>query len=142
METLWQLPAMTRAAARATAQPKVEPAAPGRNRCRRGQLVVVIDNEARVLEGMYGLLRNWGCRVVTAATPAVGACWHGCPVVRQWAPHLGLRCIANLPGTGLILHFCAIPAARGLYDAYDRLPPNGRGHARLLSSAGLYGGGD
>src|SRR5262249_25400103 len=34
-----------------------------------GKLVVVIDNDARVLEGMGGLLRNWGCRVVTAATP-------------------------------------------------------------------------
>jgi len=29
----------------------------------------VIDNDARVLEGMGGLLHNWGCRVVTAATP-------------------------------------------------------------------------
>ena len=35
----------------------------------RGKLVVVIDNDVRVLEGMGGLLRNWGCRVVTAATP-------------------------------------------------------------------------
>jgi CheY-like chemotaxis protein len=31
--------------------------------------VVVIDNDARVLEGMGGLLRNWGCRVVAARTP-------------------------------------------------------------------------
>ena len=35
----------------------------------KGKLVVVIDNDARVLEGMAGLLRNWGCRVVSAATP-------------------------------------------------------------------------
>jgi signal transduction histidine kinase len=35
----------------------------------RAKLVVVMDNDARVLEGMGGLLRNWGCRVVTAATP-------------------------------------------------------------------------
>jgi CheY-like chemotaxis protein len=35
----------------------------------RGKLVVVIDDDARVLEGMGGLLRNWGCQVVTAATP-------------------------------------------------------------------------
>jgi CheY-like chemotaxis protein len=33
------------------------------------KLVVVVDNDARVLEGIGGLLRNWGCRVVTAATP-------------------------------------------------------------------------
>jgi signal transduction histidine kinase len=35
----------------------------------RAKLVVVMDNDARVLEGMGGLFRNWGCRVVTAATP-------------------------------------------------------------------------
>jgi signal transduction histidine kinase len=35
----------------------------------RGKLVVVIDHDALVLEGMRGLLRNWGYRVVTAATP-------------------------------------------------------------------------
>jgi signal transduction histidine kinase len=34
-----------------------------------GKLVVVMDNDARILEGMGGLLRNWGCGVVTAATP-------------------------------------------------------------------------
>jgi CheY-like chemotaxis protein len=31
--------------------------------------VVVIDNDTRVLEGMGGLLRNWGCRVIVAVTP-------------------------------------------------------------------------
>jgi len=30
---------------------------------------VVIDHDALVLESMRGLLCNWGCRVVTAATP-------------------------------------------------------------------------
>ena len=35
----------------------------------RGKLVVVIDHDALVLESMRGLLCNWGCRVVTAATP-------------------------------------------------------------------------
>jgi CheY-like chemotaxis protein len=34
----------------------------------RGKLVVVIDDDRLALEGMGGLLRNWGCRVVTAAT--------------------------------------------------------------------------
>jgi two-component system, sensor histidine kinase len=34
-----------------------------------GKLVVVIDHDALVLESMRGLLCNWGCRVVTAATP-------------------------------------------------------------------------
>jgi len=34
----------------------------------RGKLVVVIDDDALVLDGMGGLLRNWGCRVVVAAT--------------------------------------------------------------------------
>jgi signal transduction histidine kinase len=34
---------------------------------RGGKLVVVIDNDARVLEGMAGLLRNW---VITKAGTA------------------------------------------------------------------------
>jgi CheY-like chemotaxis protein len=36
-----------------------------------GKLVVVIDDDPLVLDGMGGLLRNWGCRVVTAASPEV-----------------------------------------------------------------------
>lgn len=32
----------------------------------RGKLVVVIDDDPLVLEGMAGMLRSWGCRVVTA----------------------------------------------------------------------------
>jgi signal transduction histidine kinase/CheY-like chemotaxis protein len=35
----------------------------------RGKLVVVIDDDTLVLDSMGGLLRNWGCRVVAAATP-------------------------------------------------------------------------
>jgi signal transduction histidine kinase/CheY-like chemotaxis protein len=34
----------------------------------QGKLVVVIDDDALVLEGTAGLLRSWGCRVVTAAS--------------------------------------------------------------------------
>ena len=34
-----------------------------------GKVVVVIDDDALVLEGMGGLLHKWGCRVVTAASP-------------------------------------------------------------------------
>jgi CheY-like chemotaxis protein len=34
----------------------------------RGKLIVVIDNDALVLDGTGGLLRNWGCRVVTATS--------------------------------------------------------------------------
>ena len=30
-----------------------------------GKLVVVIDNDPLVLDGMGGLLRSWGCQVVT-----------------------------------------------------------------------------
>jgi len=33
-----------------------------------GKLVVVIDDDALVLDGMGGLLKSWGCRVVTAVT--------------------------------------------------------------------------
>ena len=34
----------------------------------RGKLIVVVDDDDLVLEGTGGLLRNWGCRVVTAAS--------------------------------------------------------------------------
>jgi signal transduction histidine kinase len=34
-----------------------------------GKVVVVIDHDALVLEGMSGLLRSWGCLVITAASP-------------------------------------------------------------------------
>jgi signal transduction histidine kinase/CheY-like chemotaxis protein len=33
-----------------------------------GKLVLVIDNDPLVLEGMSGILRSWGCRVITALT--------------------------------------------------------------------------
>jgi signal transduction histidine kinase/CheY-like chemotaxis protein len=33
-----------------------------------GKLVVVIDDDALVLDGMRGLLKNWGCSVVTASS--------------------------------------------------------------------------
>jgi CheY-like chemotaxis protein len=36
-----------------------------------GKLVVVIDDDPLVLEGMRGLLQSWGCRVVTG--PSAGA---------------------------------------------------------------------
>jgi signal transduction histidine kinase/CheY-like chemotaxis protein len=34
-----------------------------------GKLVIVIDDDALVLDAMGGMLRNWGCRVAAAATP-------------------------------------------------------------------------
>jgi signal transduction histidine kinase len=34
----------------------------------KGRLIVVIDDDQLVLEGMRGILRSWGCRVVTAAS--------------------------------------------------------------------------
>lgn len=34
----------------------------------RGRLIVVIDDDARVLDGMRGILQSWGCRVVTGAS--------------------------------------------------------------------------
>jgi len=36
----------------------------------RGRLIVVIDDDAPVLDGMRGLLRSWRCEVVTAASGA------------------------------------------------------------------------
>jgi signal transduction histidine kinase/CheY-like chemotaxis protein len=55
--------------ARAAEQPKIEPPPQDAIDAARGKLVVVIDNDVRVLEGMGGLLRTWGCRVVAAMTP-------------------------------------------------------------------------
>jgi two-component system, sensor histidine kinase len=57
------------AAARVTAQPKIEPPSRATLDVARGKLVVVIDNDTQVLEGMGALLRNWGCRVIVAAKP-------------------------------------------------------------------------
>ena len=34
----------------------------------RNKLIVVVDDDPLVLDGMSGLLRSWGCRVVTAST--------------------------------------------------------------------------
>jgi signal transduction histidine kinase/CheY-like chemotaxis protein len=45
-----------------------QPTLPSPADVSRGKRVVVIDDDALVLDGMGGLLRNWGCRVVTAAT--------------------------------------------------------------------------
>jgi CheY-like chemotaxis protein len=46
------------------------PLIPVRNQLDRsnGKLVLVIDNDPLVLEGMGGILRSWGCRVITALT--------------------------------------------------------------------------
>lgn len=56
-----------------TAKARVESAsppsaAPSRFNLSNGKLVLVIDDDPLVLEGMGGLLRSWGCRVVTANT--------------------------------------------------------------------------
>jgi two-component system, sensor histidine kinase len=57
------------AAAQTAVQPKIEQPPEDVIDVARGKLVVVIDNDVRVLESMGGLLRNWGCRVVTVSTP-------------------------------------------------------------------------
>jgi two-component system, sensor histidine kinase len=51
------------------ALPKSDPSPQAVIDVTRRKLVVVMDDNARILEGMGGLLRNWGCGVVTAATP-------------------------------------------------------------------------
>ncbi len=53
----------------ALAEP-VKPAEPSRPRAHVGdaRLVAVIDDDPLVLEGMGGLIRSWGCRVVTGNT--------------------------------------------------------------------------
>jgi two-component system, sensor histidine kinase len=55
--------------AAARAQIAELPAQPVAVDVTRGKLVIVIDDDALVLHSMGGLLRNWGCHVVAAATP-------------------------------------------------------------------------
>jgi two-component system, sensor histidine kinase len=57
------------AAGRPMAQSEIEPSPQATIDVARGKVVVVIDDDAQVLEGMAGLLQNWGCRVITSATP-------------------------------------------------------------------------
>jgi CheY-like chemotaxis protein len=48
----------------------------------QGKLVVVIDDDPLVLDGMHGLFRSWGCRVVTGGTESAaltGLAGHGQP---------------------------------------------------------------
>jgi signal transduction histidine kinase len=52
----------------ATREPAVTLRAPAD--VSHGKLVVVIDDDLRVLDGMRGLLRSWGCRVVSGDTAA------------------------------------------------------------------------
>ncbi len=47
---------------------KLPAAAPAALDTPNGKLVVVIDDDAPILEGMGSLLRSWGCRVVTGST--------------------------------------------------------------------------
>jgi signal transduction histidine kinase/CheY-like chemotaxis protein len=54
------------AALRQAADPVLEPKVAADPLSRK--LVVVIDDDVLVLDGMRGLLRSWGCRVVTAET--------------------------------------------------------------------------
>jgi CheY-like chemotaxis protein len=55
-----------RAEARARPAPAVAASAAAVPDRLRGKLIVVIDDDAPALEGTGGLLRSWGCRVVTA----------------------------------------------------------------------------
>ena len=45
-------------------RPTVEPVAPAMTNPAEGRLIVIIDDDALVLDAMRGLLRSWGCRVV------------------------------------------------------------------------------
>lgn len=57
------------AASRPEAADVEVPAAPASDRVS-GRLIVVVDDDALVLDGMRGILQNWGSRVVTAASDA------------------------------------------------------------------------
>lgn len=70
-----------------------------------GKLVVVIDDDRLVLEGMVGLFRAWGCRVVTAGNgPAALASLAGCDrlpdvIISDYhlgGPQTGIEVIAEM----------------------------------------------
>lgn len=63
-------------AARAIAAPS-SPPAPAALDASVGKLIVIIDDDPLVLDGMGGLLRSWGCRVVSA--DSVAAALNGLP---------------------------------------------------------------
>jgi signal transduction histidine kinase/CheY-like chemotaxis protein len=72
----------------------------------RDKLVVVIDDDPLALNGMGGLLRSWGCRVVTADSEgaALDDLADGCPDLIISDYHLsaggsGIEAIARLRGT-------------------------------------------
>jgi two-component system, sensor histidine kinase len=55
--------------AQAAARPKADTPQPAAIDVARGKLVVVIDNDPRVLEGVSGLLRDWGAASCTRERP-------------------------------------------------------------------------
>jgi signal transduction histidine kinase/CheY-like chemotaxis protein len=70
-----------------------------------GKLVVVIDDDPLVLEGMRGLFRSWGCRVVTGATDT--------------AALTGLAALEQQPD--LIISDYLLPDGKTGIDAIERL---------------------
>jgi signal transduction histidine kinase/CheY-like chemotaxis protein len=70
-----------------------------------GKLVVVIDDDPSVLDGTGGLLRSWGCRVVSGDTAA--------------AAIKGLRSLARAPD--LIVSDYRLPDGKTGIDAIDEL---------------------
>lgn len=93
------LPLATAASAEPVTQPKPTPASP-----LLGMLVLTIDNEPDILDGMRLLLEGWGCEVIAASTPRAAAerirAWGRPPDVMLIDFHLdegnGLDAVASL----------------------------------------------
>jgi CheY-like chemotaxis protein len=60
--------AVTVPTAAAVAAPQLEPPGRDRRHVSKGKLILVIDDDPFSLEGMDGILRSWGCQVITADT--------------------------------------------------------------------------
>ncbi len=58
--------AVTVPTAPATAAPQLEARGRARRQVSKGKLILVIDDDPFSLEGMDGILRSWGCQVITA----------------------------------------------------------------------------
>ena len=91
----------------------------------RDKLIVVIDDDALVLDGMRGLLQGWGCRVVAAGSGDAALAGLASAPGTPEPHHLGLSA-----GERENRRRCHRTAARGVRRADSRLPHQRRHHER------------
>jgi signal transduction histidine kinase len=126
----------------------------------RGKLVVVIDNDPLVLEGMSGILQSWGCKVVAASSDRAAlshlAAWTqppdliisdfhlsdgdtGFDVIARMQAALGVRVPAFLISGDTTPECLHAATARGIYLLHKPILPM---NLRAVISQLLKGGSD